>query len=284
MSKELCGGIDGIEDFIVFDSGSQNYKFKDDILNAYCTNNNCDSDGKKLGSAFIALLKYFNSIDNVNLEDDKLAQYATLWFSYKISQNPNIEIAKNTMHDILTQNEWFNEHSESIKKIKDIMGIHFLYLNKLYEFLKGICETINKCNGSSDSNECMESAKNCKSLYRQCIIKLPWIEICNPYCSVLSNLKKDYEKIRENYKNLPELELTEGLSECNEECSKQEEQYKARLAAQNHLGGGSEKVLTLPNSSLVPSITPTSINNGNKLPYIAVPLILIPIILGISYK
>ncbi|SCL86681.1 CIR protein, partial [Plasmodium chabaudi chabaudi] len=286
MSKELCEGIDGIEDFIVFDSGSQNYKFRDGILNAYCTNNNCDSDGKKLGSAFIALIQYFNSIDHVNLEDDKLAQYATLWFSYKISQNPKIEIAKNTMYDILTHNEWFNEHNESIEKIKDIMGIHFEYLNRLYRFLKGICETITNCNDPSKTSDCQESAKKCSELYRACIVQLPWREICNPYCSVLTNLKNDYDKFRKNSsdKEIPELELTEGLSECNVECSKQEERHKAKGTAQNRSSDSSEKVSILQNGLPSPSIPPTSINNGNKLPYIAVPLILIPIILGISYK
>ncbi|SCL92790.1 CIR protein [Plasmodium chabaudi adami] len=290
MSKELCEGIDQIEDFIVFDSESQKYTFKDKILEAYCSSSEnggkgqCDTESQKLSSAFMGLLEYFKKMDCENPEDDKLAQYAILWFSYKISQNRNIEFLKNTMYDIITQNEWLSEHSESIEKIKDIMGIHFEYLNRLYRFLKGICETITNCKDSSTSSKCQESAKKCSDLYRACIVQLPWREICNPYCSVLTNLKNDYEKIRENYKNLPELELTEGLSECNVECSKQEERHKARVAAQNRSSGGSEIGTSTKTSLPGLSVTPTNINNGNKLPYIAIPLILIPIILGISYK
>ncbi|VTZ67866.1 CIR protein [Plasmodium chabaudi chabaudi] len=289
MSEELCGGIDDIEDFIVFDSESESYRFNDDILKVYCSakengvKGECDSDSLKLSSAFIALLEYFKSIEDKNLDDDKRAQYAILWFSYKISQNTNIEIIRGTMYDILKKNDWFGEHSDSIDNRKDTMEIHYLYLKNLYNFLKGICETINKCKVSSNSSGCKESAEKCSYLYRACLLHLPWREICNPYCSVLTNLKNDYDKLKAKY-NLPELTLPQGLSDCNHECFKQEERYKARVAAENHLGYGSEKVPTLPNSSLVPSITPTSINNGNKLPYIAVPLILIPIILGISYK
>ncbi|SCL84796.1 Plasmodium variant antigen protein Cir/Yir/Bir, putative [Plasmodium chabaudi chabaudi] len=267
MSEELCKAIDGIEEFFVFDSESQKYTFKDKIFNAYCTNKNCDTESQKLSSAFMGLLDYFKSIEDGNLEDDKLAQYAILWFSYKISQNKNIELIRGTMYDILKRNDWFGEHSDSIENRKDTIEIHYLYLNRLYNFLKGICETINKCKGSSNSNGCQESAEKCSGLYRACILQLPWREICNPYCSVLTNLKKDYDKIREKYsdKNLPKLELTEGLFECNVECSKQEERYKARGAAQHRLSDGSE-IGTSPKASLPDSsVPPTSKYYNSKI-------------------
>ncbi|SCL95024.1 CIR protein [Plasmodium chabaudi adami] len=283
MSEELCEGIDQIENFIIFDSESQKYTFKDKIFNAYCTNKNCDTESQKLSSAFMGLLDYFKSIEDGNLEDDKLAQYAILWFSYKISQNKNIELIRGTMYDILKQNDWFREHSDSIENRKDTMEIHYLYLKDLYNFLKGICETINKCKGSSNSIDCKESAEKCSGLYRTCVMQLPWREICNPYCNVLTNLKKDYDKLKAKYK-LPELKLPEGLYDCKVECFKQEERYKARIAAQNHSIDGSKIVTSTKDSLPNLPVTPTSINNGNKLPYIAVPLILIPIILGISYK
>ncbi|SCL98375.1 CIR protein [Plasmodium chabaudi chabaudi] len=283
MSKELCQGINFADKNVVFDQKSESYKFNDDIFKVYCPNNNCDSNGLKVGSAFTALLEYFKRIDYENSEDDKLTQYAILWFNSKISQKPDIEIERYTMYNILKQYNWFGEDGKSIEKKKDIMGIHYLYLKNLYDFLKGICETITNCNGHSKTSECIESAKKCSGLYRACIMHLPWIEICNPYCSVLTNLKNDYDKLKEKYK-LPELKLPAGLYDCKTECYNQEERHKARVAALNRSSDGSE-IGTTPGISLLdPSVTPTSINNGNKLPYIAVPLILIPIILGISYK
>ncbi|SCL93737.1 Plasmodium variant antigen protein Cir/Yir/Bir, putative, partial [Plasmodium chabaudi chabaudi] len=107
--------------------------------------------------------------------------------------------------------------------------------------------------------------------------------ICNPYCNVLTNLKNDYDKLKEKY-SLPELKLPQGLSDCNGECLKLNNRYKDIVDAYNRSIGGSKKVPTLQSSLPGPSVISTSINNGNKLPYIAVPLILIPIILGISYK
>ncbi|VTZ67598.1 CIR protein [Plasmodium chabaudi chabaudi] len=264
MSEELCKQIDQIEEYITFDSESQNYTLSDGILKAYCTNQKCDSDDLKLGSAFMALLENFNSNDGEDPESDKLYQYAILWLSYKIKQNPKIEFIRTTIDDILKKNEWYNELNIPADDKKNMIRFHYIYFTNLYNFLKGICETINKCKSSSSNDECIESAKKCGELYRSCLIAFPWKEICNPYCNVLTNLKNDYDKIRKKYSNLPELELKEGLLECNEECSK--------------------KAATRPNSLPGLPVIPTSINNGNKLPYIAVPLVLIPIILGISYK
>ncbi|SCL90540.1 CIR protein, partial [Plasmodium chabaudi chabaudi] len=282
-----CDAIDFTDKNVVFDQKSKNYTFKDDIFKVFCSLGGKEGKGQcdgtqKVSSGFMGLLEYFKSIDEEELDGDKLAQYAILWFNYKISQNPDIELIRGTMYDILTQNNWFSEYSESIDGKSDIMGIHYLYLKNLYNFLKGICETINKCKVSSNSNDCQESAKKCSDLYRACIMHLPWREICNPYCSVLTNLKNDYDKLKEKY-SLPELKLPQGLFDCKVECFKQEEQHKARIAAQNHSFDDSKNVSILQN--ILPSpVIPTSINNGNKLPYIAVPLILIPIILGISYK
>ncbi|SCL93222.1 CIR protein [Plasmodium chabaudi adami] len=281
MSKELCEAINEIDKNVVFDSGSQNYTFNDEILNAYCPNNNCDSESQKLSSSFIALLKNFKSIGNGNLEDDKLAQYAILWFSSKIKENTKAEHGINDIYNTLIKNNsWFSEHSESIEKKKDMMNFHFIHLKNLYALLKGICETINKCSGSSNTEECIKSAKKCADSYRACLTNFPWGGLCNPYCSVLSNLKKDYEKIREKYNYIPELTTPPGRKSCENYC----QSLTQILNAEESAIEGTKRVTTHKISLLGQPRTPTSINNGNKLPYIAIPFILIPIILGISYK
>ncbi|SCL97943.1 CIR protein [Plasmodium chabaudi adami] len=280
MSKELCEKINFVDEKVVFDSASQNYTFNDDIFKSYCPNKNCDSESLKLSSSFIGLLENFRSIDKEKSEDDKLAQYAILWFSYKISQNTNIELIKGTMYNILKQNDWFEEHSEFIENRKDTMGIHYLYLNRLYRLLKEICNTITICSDSLNSDECIKSGKKCSDIYHACIIQFPWKEICNPYCSILSNLKNDYDKLRKNHNKLPMFTIPEGAESCEETCAKKWKEPEAKEPATDVSEIGTPPGISLPGLS----VTPTSINNGNKLPYIAVPLILIPIILGISYK
>ncbi|SCL92717.1 Plasmodium variant antigen protein Cir/Yir/Bir, putative [Plasmodium chabaudi adami] len=286
MSEELCGQINFADENVIFDSASKKYTCKDKIFNAYCSSSEngekgqCKSDEELLGSAFMALLKNFKSIDDEKSEGDKLLQYAILWLSYKIRQNPDIEFIRNTIYDILTQNEWFSEYRQYTDKNDNIMGFHFLFLTRLYALLKGICGTINKCNESSNSAECIKSGEECSDLYRACIVQIPWAEICNPYCSVLSNLKNDYDKLRKNNDQLPELTPPEGIKSCENFC----EILRQRLNAKEWVTEFSEiGIFTKANLPGQP-IAPTSINNGNRLPYIAVPFILIPIILGISYK
>ncbi|SCL92142.1 hypothetical protein PCHCB_000543400, partial [Plasmodium chabaudi chabaudi] len=89
------------------------------------------------------------------------------------------------------------------------------------------------------------------------------------------------DKIKEKYKTikLPELTLPKGVESCENLCNGKQKWEFSKLKFEEL------KTSTLTNVSLpVPSVTPISVNNENKLPYIAVPLILIPIILGFSYK
>ncbi|SCL86009.1 CIR protein, partial [Plasmodium chabaudi chabaudi] len=283
MSKGVCDAIKFAEENVVFDSQSESYSFKDDILKTYCPNKICDTNEKTLGSAFMSLLKNFESVDDYedNLKNDKLSQYAILWFNSKIRGTAEMEAEIKNIYEILTENDWINEYRQYTDKNEDIMKFHFLYLKKFYKFLKGICETITNCSGPSKTEECIKSAKKCNEFYRACILSAPWEEICNPYCNLLSNLKKDYDKIREKYKTkeLPELTLPEGVKSCESLCNGKQ-QWKVEKLKNEELKTSTLTKVSLP----VPSVTPTSINNANKLPYIAVPLILIPIILGISYK
>ncbi|VTZ66931.1 CIR protein [Plasmodium chabaudi chabaudi] len=317
MSKELCKAINEADEKIVLDLESKDYMFKDKILEAFCPakknggKRECDSNGLKVASAFIALLKYFKSIDDYedNLKNDKLAEYAILWLNYKIRQNKKIEAGINDIYDMITTNEWFTEHRQDTDKKKDMMKFFYTYLNNLYALLKGICDTINKCSESSSTNECIKSAERCVSLYQYCVNNCPWKRNYNLYCSVLSHLKSDYDKFRENHNNLPEMKLPNGIESCDSLCEKkkQESESKKQTSEQPEQVTTSEDSLPVrsqikladsreepqssisvqmdKSNSITPqSVIPTSINNGNKLPYIAVPFILIPIILVISYK
>ncbi|SCL85171.1 Plasmodium variant antigen protein Cir/Yir/Bir, putative, partial [Plasmodium chabaudi adami] len=314
----------------------------------------------------------------------------------KIKENTKAGHGINDIYNtIIKNNSWFSEHSESIDGKKDMMNFNFMHLKNLYELLKGICDTITNCNDPSKTSECIKSANKCADSYRRCMNSFPWGELCSPYCSVLSNLKKDYENFREannNKKDLPELKPPKGrencenycksltqilnaekstieqakqvttpgisltdpsvtltsndpskTSECIKSANKCADSYrrcmnsfpwgelcspycsvlsnlkkdyenfreannnkkdlpelkppKGRENCENYCKSLTQilnaekstieqaKQVTTPGISLTdPSVTLTSINNGNKLPYIAIPFILIPIILGISYK
>ncbi|SCL85724.1 CIR protein [Plasmodium chabaudi chabaudi] len=312
MSYEVCEAINDVDKYIVLDPESKDYTFKDNILEAYCPakkkggKRECDSNGLKVGSAFIALLKLFKSVDDEDkLESDKLAEYAVLWLSYKIKQNKKILFGVSNIYEMITHNEWYTDYREYIDKKKNIMGLYDSYLINLYKLLKKICDTINKCNDPSKTKECIENAKMCATLYQHCADNCPWKRDCSPYCNVLSNLKSDYDKFREtnhNKNDLPELKLPDGGESCESYCKSKgqklnaedqvTEEQKSVTPTENSLSDqpspevsdSQEGQLDEPNSITLSSVTSTNINNGNKLPYIAVPFVLIPIILGISYK
>ncbi|VTZ71364.1 CIR protein [Plasmodium chabaudi chabaudi] len=323
MSKEVCKVINDIEKNILFDSGSQKYEFKNDIFKAYCPyedsrkrggKRQCDSNGKILGAAFIALLKNLDSVEDYeeNLKKDILSEYAILWLGYKNDQNPNRLIGVDNVYDMLTRNDWFREHYNSIKGKKNIMKIYFSYLNNLYTLLKKICDTINKCNDPSNNKECIDYANKCVKLYQEFAKTGPtYHEYCHPYCSALSNLKNDYEKFRKknNNKDLPEMALEDGAKNCESLCRSKEpkldieeletEDSEMDIFTEDSLSDQpstevidsrektvSEKEDHMDGSKTITfqTVIPTSINNANKLPYIAVPFILVSIILGISYK
>ncbi|SCL93892.1 CIR protein [Plasmodium chabaudi adami] len=281
MSKEVCDAINEIDKNVVLDAVSQNYKFVDQIYGGHCHNKNCDTDEKILGSAFMSLLELFKSVDDYDdkFKNDKLSQYAILWFNSKIRGTAEMEAEIKNIYNILIENGWISEYHQYTDKNENIMKFHFLYLKKFYALLKGICETITNCSDSSNTEECINSAKKCNGFYRACILSAPWKEICNPYCNLLSNLKNDYDKLRKNNDQLPELTLPEGVESCESLCNG-EQKWKVEKLKNEELKTSTLTKVSLP----VPSVTPTSINNANKLPYIAVPLILIPIILGFSYK
>ncbi|SCL85714.1 Plasmodium variant antigen protein Cir/Yir/Bir, putative, partial [Plasmodium chabaudi chabaudi] len=194
MSKGVCDAIKFAEENVVFDSQSESYSFKDDILKTYCPNKICDTNEKILGSAFMSLIELFKSVNDYedNSKNDKLGQYAVLWFNSKIRGTAEMEAEINNIYNVLTENDWISEYRQYTDKNEDIMKFHFLYLKKFYKFLKGICETITNCSGPSKTEECIKSAKKCNEFYRACILSAPWEEICNPYCNLLSNLKNDY--------------------------------------------------------------------------------------------
>ncbi|VTZ68595.1 CIR protein [Plasmodium chabaudi chabaudi] len=286
MSEELCKAIDEIDKNVVFNTVSQTYTLEDKIYGAYCPGSGngekgqCDSDDLKLGSAFMALLNNFKSIDEKKLESDKLSQYAILWFNSKVKVNEGFEPETDNIYNILNEHNLLSEYREYTDKNEDVMKIYYAFLKNLYTLLKEICNTINKCKGSSTSTECQNSGEKCVELYNICHVTFPWKEFCNPYCRVLSNLKNDYDNLRKNNDHLPELKPPPGVKSCEETCAQKCKEPEAKEPATEVSKIVTPAVVSLPDSS----VTTTSINNGNKLPYIAVPLILIPIILGISYK
>ncbi|SCL91057.1 Plasmodium variant antigen protein Cir/Yir/Bir, putative [Plasmodium chabaudi adami] len=256
MSKQVCEAINEIDKNVVFDSKSQEYTLKDQIYGVYCSpsrkgeKGQCDSGGKLLGSAFIALLKMFDNAEDYEeiLKNDRLSEYAILWLNYKLNQYKTTYIRVYSIYDMLTRNKWFGKHYHSLKEKTGVMKIYFSYLNGLYALLKGICNTITKCNEDpSNTSECLKQAQNSVKIYQYLSKNCPWYKDCILYCNILSHLKNDYDKFREKYKthNLPELKLPDGEQSCECLCKSKEQKFNAKKTESEN-----SKMDTSPTNSL----------------------------------
>ncbi|SCL90759.1 Plasmodium variant antigen protein Cir/Yir/Bir, putative, partial [Plasmodium chabaudi adami] len=101
---------------------------------------------KIVSSAFIALLILFKSDDEDALENDKLAEYAILWLSYKLNQNKQNKITntkdfydkhikgndKEYINDIIGV-EAYKSYEDIINKKQNLINMDIKIMSKLYD-------------------------------------------------------------------------------------------------------------------------------------------------------
>ncbi|VTZ81110.1 PIR protein [Plasmodium yoelii] len=216
MPVYLCDGINLMDRGILFDQASQNYTLDGSHTEMHCPDNKCDDDNKKLSSAFIAFIAFFNGagIDE-NLDSDKIAEYAILWLGHKLNQKKENETT--TLNDFYTKHVKTNSHynqkinTNSSNKIKknDIenkinsMNIGIKDMSNFYEVFKLLC----KMDGELDPkkkpqcNKCLESARE---FFEKCEkVKNAFdINKGSSYLQLLSILSNDYKQFKEKYKKV----------------------------------------------------------------------------------
>ncbi|EAA16032.1 putative yir2 protein, partial [Plasmodium yoelii yoelii] len=206
-----CDVIDLMDRGLVLDQNSKNYTFIGSLTEMHCPDNNCgNDDNKKISSAFIAFLNYFNNtgIDE-NLDSDKIAEYAILWLGHKLNQK--------TQNETITLNEFYNNHIEKnskyeenifknnkikkddiCKKIKS-MNIDIKDIFNFYEVFKLLCKMGNELNKKGfQCNKCLENSGEFYEKYEKLINALD-INKGSSYFQLWLSLSKDYEKFKEQY-------------------------------------------------------------------------------------
>ncbi|ETB59320.1 hypothetical protein YYC_02838 [Plasmodium yoelii 17X] len=198
---------------LVFDQNSKNYTFIGSLTNMHCPGDNCDNDdNKKISSAFIAFLNYFNNIGiDESLDSDKIAEYAILWLGHKLNQK--------TQNGTTTLNEFYNNHIETnshynkhigtnsdskikkefiCKKIKS-MNIGIKDIFNFYEVFKLLCKMggeVDKIKGQC--NKCLENSGEFYEKYEKLINGLD-INKGSSYFQLWLSLSKDYDEFKEKY-------------------------------------------------------------------------------------
>ncbi|SCL98068.1 Plasmodium variant antigen protein Cir/Yir/Bir, putative [Plasmodium chabaudi adami] len=212
MLKDLCDAIKGIDDLIKVEvEGDGSISFTDEILNVYCPRNimgqnrkngingekgQCFGYAESTISAFITLLETFKSDGyEENLEYNKLAQYAILLLSYKMTQNHNISAGINKIYNMFhTSNYWnsnYNNYKDQIKKLMDIKDV-----SKFYNLLKLLCDIYTELDEeATNCTNCLEEAKNFAEKYNELIEDSNNTE-GSSYRKMLSALSTDYNSFK----------------------------------------------------------------------------------------
>ncbi|SCL86131.1 CIR protein [Plasmodium chabaudi adami] len=287
MSKEVCIHIHKIDNLIKVKNTDKGVEIDDASgLKRYCPNNingekkkngedgHCVNYVEAISSAFMLLLKYFEVVDD--LKDEKYAEYAILWLSYKIQQYRNIEIT--TLKDFITKNIETNAfYNEKIKQNKDnktykefidikqnLMNMDAKIIYKFYEALQILCNMYNENNEKNiDCTKCSQIASGFVEKYNE-LNGDPNVTKDSPYYQVWSTLSTDYNNfISDCIKNSNECSELPTLPEIKE--PKKSVQDYAKLPAQ-----GSESTSSI--SSIAIKLVP------------GLMIFAIPIFLGIAYK
>ncbi|ETB63228.1 hypothetical protein YYC_00067 [Plasmodium yoelii 17X] len=212
MPVYLCDGLDVIDRGLVFDRDSQNYNFTGSHTEMHCPDNKCDNDNKKISSAFIAFLAFFN-VDGVdkNLDSDKIAEYAILWLGHKLNQKT--ENGTTTLNDFynnhIKKNSKYEENISNHNKIKkddienkiESMNIDIKDISNFYEAFKLLCKMDSEINPKKNP-QCKKCLENVVEFYEQYEKLKNALDINkgSSYLQLLSSLSNDYKKYKERYK------------------------------------------------------------------------------------
>ncbi|SCL85079.1 Plasmodium variant antigen protein Cir/Yir/Bir, putative [Plasmodium chabaudi chabaudi] len=278
MSKEVCNAINAIDNFIVVkkEKSRVNITFNE-ILNHNCgfksslNKLECHDYNEMVSSAFILLLKFFNLVNDYNddLKNDRLAEYAILWLSYKLNQNMQRGIKtlidfytkhiKNNTHytNIINGVDVYKSYKEFIDKNNEFMNINIKDMSTFYDALKILCKLYTACNGNNKNcTKYLEEAKNFAEKYKELNGKFDSIED-SPYYKVLFTLSTDYNNFKKH--------CAEKYNGCND-------------------------IPTLPpiktthNSAQISDVTSSSSSIASKLIPVLLIFVAIPISLGVAYK
>ncbi|SCL84067.1 CIR protein, partial [Plasmodium chabaudi adami] len=231
MSYEVCNTINTIDKFIWEKlEGVVYITHYNEILRAYCTSKNslgniaCRSYGEMISSSVLVFLKWLETsyLCEDDSKNDKLAEYAILWLSYKLSKDPQDGI--NTLNDFYTKhiekNKYYNEeiakssdkktYKDIINKKQDLMNIGINDISRFYDAFKSLCSMYNEL-GDENPNcgKCSQKADEFVNKYDE-LNEDPNITGNNSYKKILTTLFDDYGNLKKKcdndpYSNFPTL-------------------------------------------------------------------------------
>lgn len=219
----------------------------DVLYTAYCPTKKdgqkgqCVTNGDKISAGFIWLLTMLEALNEECSENEKdhYFEYAILWLSSKSNIiNPGSYVSIDGIYNILEINNsfWYNQFRDKVNKKKKSMNFGDYHMCNLYKLLNELCTLITKYNQDRSNPEAyLEYANKCAETYKNLVTKASAVKNCDSYCDVLSTLKSEYDKFKEENKD-PECQLPEfnGIESCKDLCK----QKKQKAENDKGLGDG----------------------------------------------
>ncbi|SCL85241.1 CIR protein, partial [Plasmodium chabaudi adami] len=252
-----------------------------DLIHKYCDygssseKGNCQNDYLKMASS--GVIHLLTNLKKYKLEDDKLAEYAILWLSYKLNEKP-----KNKLTDLnkfytsyIEKNKCYNEkingdgstYKDIINRKKDLMSINeiskfndpFGMLLSLYYLVH-----LNKLDCEKCSQNANEFVQNFEDLNKDSNDKEN-----SSYNKLLSTLSNDYDNLKKIFKNkCPNLQ---PLPELNPKKSSGKDSVDISGKGDKQLLGDTFEVTSSSSSTL-----------NTVIPVLST--FAIPVFLGVAYK
>ncbi|SCL84032.1 CIR protein, partial [Plasmodium chabaudi adami] len=236
MASGVCNAIKAIEKLITVKEEDSRVSFTPNhALKAYCNVKEggigvCFSYAEMVSSSVLFLLKLLeiNYHYEDDLKNDKLAEYAILWLSYKLNKYPQNKII--TLNDFYTKhikkNEYYNvkitksskTYKDIIDRKHDLMNIGIKEISQFYDAFKSLCDMYNELD--KENQECENYFRKANELVEN-FEKLNGNSDINEnssYRKILYTLSTDYadfknyfvEKCR-GYTDLPTLSKIKTL-------------------------------------------------------------------------
>ncbi|SCL95587.1 CIR protein, partial [Plasmodium chabaudi adami] len=215
MSYEVCNTINTIDGFIWEKLEGAVYVVEhNEMLKAYCPSKNklgknvCLSYGEMISSSVLLFLKWLETRYNYedDLKNDKLAEYAILWLSYKLNKDPQ--------DGIITLNDFYTKHIENnvkyndkitnssktykdiINKKQNLMNMNINDISQFYDAFKSLCSMYNEL-GDENPNcgKCSQKADEFVNKYDE-LNEDSNITGNNSYKKILTTLFDDYGNLK----------------------------------------------------------------------------------------
>ncbi|SCL81568.1 BIR protein, partial [Plasmodium berghei] len=212
---DVCGTIEKIDKCLTIDKSSTGNECSGVLYTAFCPTNKegqkgqCATNGDKISADFKS-----NII------------------------NSDMYVSTDGIYNILERNNpsWYNQFRDKLNKKKKSIDFSDHHIRNLYKLLNELCTLITKYNQDRSNPEAyLEYANKCAETYKNLVTTFSAVKNYDSYCDVLSTLKSEYDKFKEENKD-PECQLPEfdGIESCKDLCK----QKKQKAEIDNNSGDG----------------------------------------------